>query len=67
FHLGYARTEIRCAICDGHLGHVFKGEGFKTPTDKRFCINGTVLKFVPNAPVAEKKEKIKKEVPEKKK
>jgi peptide-methionine (R)-S-oxide reductase len=45
--LGSVRIEVNCAKCDGHLGHVFEGEGFNTPSDKRYCINGVGLKFVP--------------------
>ncbi|KAL4173669.1 Peptide methionine sulfoxide reductase B5 [Phytophthora ramorum] len=39
------RTEIMCAKCDGHMGHVFKGEGFKNPTDERHCVNSVSLVF----------------------
>ncbi|MDX8553102.1 peptide-methionine (R)-S-oxide reductase MsrB [Tenacibaculum sp. 1B UA] len=46
YKLGYARTELKCNTCGGHLGHSFN-DGPKETTGKRHCINGVALEFIP--------------------
>lgn len=45
--LGMKRVEVLCTSCHSHLGHVFEGEGYDTPTDRRYCINSISLRLVP--------------------
>jgi peptide-methionine (R)-S-oxide reductase len=44
---GQRRVEVRCKNCGSHLGHVFHGEGYGTPTDDRYCINSISLTLAP--------------------
>ena len=46
--MGMVRTEVICASCHSHLGHIFAGEGFNTPTDLRYTVNSISLRLLPD-------------------
>ena len=46
YKIGFARTELKCNTCGGHLGHSFD-DGPQKTTGKRHCINGDALEFIP--------------------
>lgn len=45
---GRPRVEVRCGSRGSHLGHVFEGEGYNTPTDQRYCINSIAMTLRPS-------------------